>query len=470
MSAGASPFLTAPVSVAEPATDLAPGAAAPAGPLLNRAGARDGVTLLVEQLLRIGLVTVVAMWIARQLGPESFGVLNYASAVVAIFHAVVTLGLDNPVLMRLSRGHHAAGVVLGSALALRLAVGIACVPLSWLLVSVMRPSEPDAALLTMVVALSLPLYAPGVVDLWFKQRQVSLPAAATRFAATLVGSLAKVACLIAGAGVLALAWTIALEAALACLGLWAVHRTLTHGRAGEALVADAAQMRELLKGCAPHALATLAIVAYMKVDVMMLGMLSTRAETGLYSLSQKLCEVLYVLPVVVADVLYPRLARHADVTRGAGNADSQVFFDLTTGAALAGTLMAVAVAGWLVPAVFGEAYRRSAEVFQVHAFSCIGIAMAHARLKWMVAAGRERTGLALTVIGLVVAVVLHAVLVPLAGAWGAAVAAVCSFFICGYVASWLVPSLREVARMQTRAFWPWGRLSRSWRAWRGGLA
>jgi anti-sigma factor RsiW len=92
--------------------------------------------------------------------------------VVAIFHAVSTLGLDNPVLARLSRGQREAGspARIGR---IRLAVGVACVPLSWLFVSVMRPAEPDAALLTLVVALSLPLYAPGVVDLWFKQRQVS---------------------------------------------------------------------------------------------------------------------------------------------------------------------------------------------------------------------------------------------------------------------------------------------------------
>lgn len=465
MSTGASGMLARPPQ--EPAVDAA---AAAGGGLLTRAGARDGLTLLAEQVFRIGLVTLVAMWIARQLGPESFGVLNYASAVVAIFHAVFTLGLDNPVLVRLSRGQREAGSLLGSALALRLAVGVACVPLSWLFVSVMRPAEPDAALLTLVVALSLPLYAPGVVDLWFKQRQVSLPPALTRLAATLTGSIAKVACLLAGAGVLALAWTIVLEAALASLGLWYAHRLLTRGRPGESLSADALQMRELLRCCAPHALATLAIVAYMKVDVMMLGMLSTRAETGLYSLSQKLCEVLYVLPVVVVDVLYPRLARHVDVTQGAGNTDSQVFFDLTMAAALTGTLAAVVLAGWLVPFFFGDAYRRSAEVFQVHAFSCIGIAMAHARLKWLVAAGRERTGLALTVLGLVVAVALHAWLVPLGGAWGAAVAAVCSFFVCGYVASWFVPSLRQVAWMQTRAFWPWGRLARVWRGRRGAVA
>lgn len=429
--------------------------------LLNRAGARDGATLLVEQVLRLSLVTVMAMWIARELGPASFGVLNYASAVVAVLYAVSTLGLDNPVMVRLSREERTPGVLFGSAMMLRLLAGAVCVPIALGVVVWMRPQDEEVRWLVLIVALTLPLYAPCLLDAWFKHRQLALPAALSRLWATLASSAAKAACLLLGAGVAALAWTIVLEAVIASLGLWVAHRMLTRETVVERLRVQGRMMGELLRGCLPHAAAALTIVAYLKVDVVMLGMLSTHAETGLYSLSQKFCEVLYILPVVVADVLYPRLARHVDVRQGAAQADSQTFFDLTMAAAIAGTLAAVACAGWLIPVVFGEAYRRSAEVFQLHAFTCLGVAMAHARMKWLVAAGWERAGLVLTAFGLALAVLLHAILIPRAGAIGAATASVLSHVVSGYLASWVMPSLRDVAAMQTRALWPWVRLARA---------
>ena len=437
------------------------------GPLLTRGGARDGMILVIEQGLRIGLVTVMGMWMAHALGPESFGLLNYVSAIVAIFYVASTLGLDNQVLARLSRDPSTAGSVLGSCVAVRFGLGLLCIPLAWALVAWAQPQDREATVLVLVAACTVPLYAPAILDAWFKQRQLALPAAFTRLGATVVSSAAKAACLLAGAGLLALAGTMVLEAVVASVLLWLVYRSYTRGQSTSPLALHPARAGELLRGCLPHALAALAIVAYLKVDVVMLGMLSTRTETGLYSLSQKLCEVLYVLPVVIVDVLYPRLARHLDLTRGHGLSDSQLYFDVAVGTAMLATLLAIALSGWLIPAVFGEPYRRSADIFQLHALSCVGIAMAHARLKWLVAAGRERTALVVTVLGLGVAVVMHAWLIPLAGAWGAAAAAVLGFTAGGYLASWLVPGLREVARLQTRACWPWGRLVREWRARQG---
>ena len=131
--------------------------------------------------------------------------------------------------------------------------------------------------------------------------------------------------------------------------------------------------------------------------------------------------------------------------------------------ALLGTALAIVLASWLVPLLFGEPYRRSAEIFQVHAWSCIGIASAHARYKWMAAAGLQRLAPAVTGIGLVLAVMLNLLLIPQWGGLGAAVATVTAYALSGHAASYMFPALRDVAAMQTRALWPWMRLAREFR-------
>ena len=437
--------------------------------LVSRRSVLSSSILLAESFLRLGLVALVSFWIAHQLGPAQFGVLNYASALVMVFLSIATLGLDTPVVLRLSQnkvpGEDAA--VLGSAMALRLLAGVVCALAVCASAWFLRPGDGLILTVAAIGALSIPLAAPSVLDCWFKAHNQALRPAVARLCATLLSCAAKAGCLLLGLGVVALAWTVALEALLMAAALGWAYLHMVRRRSAPALVVQRPLMRSLLKDSGPYVLSIAAIAAYMKVDIVLLGVLASDTEVGVYSLCQKLSEVLYILPVVVVDVLYPQLARHQAGPQAQlsmpGASTTQTFFDATLAAALLGTALAIVLVSWLVPLAFGEPYRRSAEIFQVHAWSCIGIATAHARYKWMAAVGLQRLAPAVTLFGLVLAVLFNLLLIPHWGGLGAAVATVTAYALSGHAASYLFPALREVAAMQTRALWPWFRLARELR-------
>lgn len=431
--------------------------------LISRRSFVSSSILVGESIVRLGLAAAVSFWIAVHLGPEKFGLLNYASAVVMVFWAIASLGLDTPVIARLTRRPEDQGLILGSVMVLRVASGIVCALAACGAVWLMRPGESLVLLLVAVVSLSMALSSPLIVDTWFKVHNVALPAAIARTAGTLLSSVSKIACLLAGLGVIALAWTIALEAALGAIALLLAYQFGVRNLSRQRLRYRLDEAKSLLRESWPYALSTAAIAAYMKIDIILLGMLSNNVEIGLYGLCQRLSEVLYVLPVIVVDVLYPQLVRHKDAGREAAGT-SQTFFDLSFAVAVPATLLAIAAVHWIVPMLFGEAYARSADLFAVHAFSCIGVALAHARYKWMAASGLQNLAPAVTGLGLVVALVLNWWLIPQYGAMGAAIATVVAYFCSGYLATFLFSSLRPAAIMQTRALWPWARL---WRAYRG---
>lgn len=414
--------------------------------------------LLVENVVRLGLVALVSFWIARQLGPAQFGVLNHVSAVVMVFWSVALLGLDTPVIARLTRSAE-PGVIMGSALTLRVLAGVVCALAVSAAMAAMRLGDDGLSMvLTGIVALSIPLSAPLIVDCWFKARNEAMPPAMARIVASFLSSAAKAACLLAGLGVVALAWTIALDTLLTAVALTWVYWRATRRETGLWLTTRKQEAVSLLRESWPYVLSTAAVAAYMKVDIILLGILSTNIETGIYSLCQKISEVLYILPVVVVDVLYPQLVKHHDADGSAKVAATQAFFDLTMAVSMVGTVVAIGLVLWLVPVLFGEPYRPTAHIFVLHAWTCVGVAMAHARFKWMAAAGLQNFAPAVTLLGLVFAVFLNLALIPSHGAYGAAVATVAAYLSSGYLASFMFRALRPAALMQTRALWPWGRL------------
>jgi polysaccharide transporter, PST family len=435
----------------------------PPAPLISKRSFVSSSVLMAESFLRLTLVAGVSFWIARALGPEQFGALNYASALVMVFWTTALLGLDTPLIARLARSGQGAEI-LGSALALRVLAGVVCAVLACVAVALMRPHDSQSLLLVGIIALSIPVSAPLTMDCWFKARNEALRPAIARTTTTVVVSVVKVLCILLGLGVVALAWTVAFEALLGAITMFVAYRLATTGNTQARFVIGKGLMSGLLKESWPYALSTAAVAAYMKVDMIMLGMLSTNFEAGVYGLCQRISEVLYVLPVVVVDVLYPQLVRHHHSGSATAASATQTFFDLSVGTALLATVVAIVLVSWLVPLLLGAPYRRSVDLFQVHSWSCVGLALSHARYKWLAASGLQKLAPWVTLIGLALSVGLNLVLIPSYGGMGAAVATVVAYQCSGYLVSWLFPALRPVARMQTLAFWPWGRLYRELRA------
>ena len=80
--------------------------------------------LFSEKILQLGLGLLVGVWVARYLGPEKFGLFNYAITFVAMFSPFANLGLDGIVVRDVARDPSNKDETLGTAFALKLIGGI----------------------------------------------------------------------------------------------------------------------------------------------------------------------------------------------------------------------------------------------------------------------------------------------------------------------------------------------------------
>jgi len=434
-----------------------------------RIGARQvatsSVVLLLENLARLTMVAAVSFWIARELGPGQFGILNFASAFMAILLSIAALGMETPLILRLTQTRQ-PGALMGTSLLIRGVFSIAILGVAVLLALLIKSDDALSLNVTLVVGLCIIGYIPSLLDCWFKAKTSAVEPALARTAATLLSTCAKIACLLLGLGVVALAWTVVLESALAGLGLILAYRWFARGSQQDALSVNRQLIVPLLRDSAPYLWSSVATLLFMKVDVVMLGYLSTNAETGIYSLAQKLSEVIYMVPIVLIDSAYPTLARRFLDSEPTDSRHGQMLFDLAVGGSLVATLGSLILAAPVIGAVFGKDYQPSVQIFYLHSWSCVAVAMNTARHRWLATVGLQRYAPTVTVIGLAINVAMNLALIPSMGASGAAIATVVSYFLSGYLTSILLAPLREIGWMQTRALWPWNRLYAGAKFWR----
>lgn len=407
--------------------------------------------LAAERVVRLALGVLVGFWVARHLGPSRFGTLSFCLAVVTLLGFAPALGLE-PVLRReIIRRPHEAGVLLATALRLRLIAGLVMFVL--LLIGAQGASgwisgEERRLLFVLGVLLFQPAFF--VPDIWLQATLRAKYASVAQVTGIVAASTSRVVLILTDAPLIAYAAVFVGELIIVAAGLWWMARSQGL-RPPPWRGFDAAQAGRLIGKAWPLMFAGLAVVIYMRIDEVMLRQMLGSAAVGIYSAAVRISEIWYFIPVAMASSLMPALLRSREQSGAAYHERMQRFFDLNAGVAY---LLAVPIAllsGWIVRLAYGSGYAQAGAVLTVHIWSSMFVFLGLARGQWLVNEGRTRFYLVATLIGAAANVAMNLVLIPRWGPLGAAWATLISYALAAWLTSYGHGPVRNIARMQTRA-------------------
>ena len=397
---------------------------------------RNFLSLGAAQAVTMATGFVTAIVVSRALGPENYGILGFSTALISYFGLLVVLGTDTfatrEIARDLEKGPDLAREVLGLRLLLFI-VSIGAIALLAALID--QPDNVKAVLLIqgcgmLGAALMLDFYYQGVQRMGIISiRQIS--------AASL--SLLAVLALVRAPDDLYFAAAIPVAAVLlTVLGMM----VLFLRKAG----APPARMRPvrwgpILRRSLPFAVTSLMVAIYFHMDLVMLGFMRTKTETGWYTVAARLLTVALVLGSMLQAAFLPALAASFRSPRQFPAAEVYIRSVLTVGAPIC-TFGAI-FAGPILVLLFGEAYAggRAALLILMIA-SGVGylvVAFGGTLIAW----NGERTYTAAVTAGALLNVVLNLLLIPRFGIVGAATATLTSQTV---VAIWLAAAYAARAR------------------------
>jgi len=388
------------------------------------------VWLAIDRALRMGLGLVVGIWLARYLGPGQFGLWNFAIAFAALFGALATLGLDGIVIRELVRDPERQPVVMGSAFVLKLVASVIALFLSLIGITIMRGGEVLTFWLVGLSAAGFMFQSINVVDFYFQAKVQAKFTVYAANAAFLMMLVVKIWLLLRGAPIISFAWAGLAEAALTATFLvWAYRANHLRMRDWQY---DLQVMRGLLKESWPLLLASVAVMFYMRLDMVMLQQMAGEREVGIYAAATRLSEIWYFLPVIIVASASPAIIRahQADPIEFVKKLRKLYFVLawLAIGISLPVSLLSDRIVGLL----YGEDFHAAAAVLAMHLWASIAVFLGVASSQYLLVEQRQDISLYRTLIGLVCNVALNLVLIPGMGAMGAAIATVVSYFVATF--------------------------------------
>lgn len=408
--------------------------------------------LFFDKILRMGVGLLVGVWVARYLGPEQFGLFNFASAFVGMFGAIAGLGLQGIVVRDLVREPSSKAEILGSAAALQLVSGFVAYGLILATIFWLRPE--DALVKTIVAILgSMMLFKAGEVAVcWFESQVLSKFTVWVQNGTFLVFASIKVLVILQGGPVVAFAWVTMAEGLTVALLMLIVLGL--RGQGARQLRVKFARAKSLLADSWPLLFSGVAVMIYMKIDQIMLGQMIGDEAVGVYSAAVRISEVWYFAPMAIVASVFPAILGAKERDEALYYKRLQRLFDILTWLSIAVAFVVTILSEFIVMLLFGDAYIAASAVLTVHIWAGIFVFIGIASGKWFLAENLQLLSLQRSVLGAFINIVLNILLIPMYGVLGAAWGTVVAQFSANILFDGMQSKTRNLFVMKVKTINP----------------
>jgi O-antigen/teichoic acid export membrane protein len=378
-----------------------------------RVAVKNAVTLGASLVVTWSVAIIARFFLPRYLGPEQFGVFNFAESFAGAFFVFLGLGIETYIQKEIPVRPAHSSDFFGGLLVLRLGASLVLfAAMAGVMALTHRPAEVQRIVFVFGFAHFVMGASGNVAALLHASRTVDELAVVNVVSKVLWGAAVGVALLVRPDLVeLAVAFLLIEAARLLAL------LSLARRHVGLRLTWNPRAVKAVLLASLPFCVVQVANAIYGRLDVSLLGMLSNDTEVGLFSAASNLAGLSFLLSPLISWVLLPLLSRAAarsqaemfTILRGAIRSVMMLVIPIT--------LMVVLGADVWIRYLFGADFAPAALCLRILAPAVVLTYLAMIVGMCLPLLDRAWEVTALSFIGLVVDPVLNAVLVPRASRW-----------------------------------------------------
>lgn len=385
--------------------------------LLKSKVTRNAGWIIAGRIYHMLLAFFVGLLTARYLGPSKLGLINYAATYTSFFASFCTLGINSVIVKNFVDYPDEEGETIGSAIILRTVSSILSVVMMVCITLVADKGETTTHIVVFLCGIGVIFQVMDTLDYWFQSKLASKYSAFATVISYTVVSAYKIWLLATGKSVEWFAISTSIDYMVVAIVLLIMYRK--HN--GPKFKCSIRKAKELFFSSYHFILAGLMISIYGSTDKFMLKQMLNEVEVGFYSTAVSICNIWVFLLTAIIDSLYPVILQSFKDKNLFERKNKQLYaivFYVSVSVSLLFSLLASPIVGIL----YGEAYAPAAAPLRIitwyTAFSYLGVA----RDAWIVSYNKQIDLKYLYAGAAITNVLLNALMIPLWGASGAALA------------------------------------------------
>lgn len=378
----------------------------------------------ISKILTMVFSLVTTMIVARILGPESFGVLNYVLSIIGLFSIIASLGVSNVTYKEMVSHKEKREEILGSSIALTMSTGAIAICLVFISLFFMHESTYIKGLI-LLMSLSFITQPLSLLSIDFLKDGESKYATITQLITSLVSSTLKILVVFLSSSLVPFIAILVIENLIAgCIYVYQIKKIK---KRSFLLTVSKKQVLFILSSSIPLMLMIGFTEIYARIDQIMLKHYLDVRAVGLYSAAVRLTEVWYFIPNILITALFPALV---NASKESPQEYKKRFNYLILILIITSLVISIITFVWsdlLITIVYGKDFIQGSKLLAVYVFSLLGSFVSMVLLQDLFLKNKKWLIILLPASTAALNITLNIYLIPLKSALGAAIATVISY-------------------------------------------
>jgi O-antigen/teichoic acid export membrane protein len=393
---------------------------------------------------------VIGIFVARYLGPEKYGIMNYVISYVTIFTFISNFGLDNITIRELSKKEESHENIMGTAFIIRIVMAIFTI---LLIAGTLFLFEKDKQTIWLALLYSLThiFLAPTVISNFFTAKLENKFIVQSEVYRAVMGSILKIIAIYLKASLFWFVLLYGLDFVFLANAYHFFYRTAYKGMKGKLLVFNRETSKYLVKESYPLLLSSVALIIYQYIDQILIRNMINNEAVGQYSVAMRIVQLVLIIPQIISQTFTPFLIRAMEKGEANYIKRRQQFMDyMTWGPGLASLFICV-FAYLIIVKLFGKQYQPAVIVLQILAWKGLFSSIGSASGQLIIIENKHRNVAIRNVLGMVINTGLNYWFIPIWGIAGSASATLIAFSFATFYSHAIIPEYRYMFKIQVKA-------------------
>lgn len=411
--------------------------------ILNNRVIKNTFWIVGCRILQSVIALVINMISARYLGPSNFGLLSYASSVVAFAVPLAQLGLRNVLVEEIVSHPEREGKTVGTSIVMSVVASFACMVGCVAFVMVANPGEQDTLLVCALYSISLVFQMTELIQYWYQAKLLSKYTSVVSLIAYTIVAVYKLVLLITGQSVYWFAISYAFDYLIISVVLLLLYRKLGDQKLGFSFSLG----KQIFARSRYYIVSSMMVTVFSQTDKIMIKLMLGNAENGYYSTALTWATMTGFVFLAIIDSFRPVIFASRKESEEKFKRNMTVLYSIIIYLGLAQSLFLTIFARPIISIVYGEAYLPAIPLLQISTWYAGFAYMGTVRNIWMLAEEKQKYLWIINLCGAGLNVAGNFILIPLMGAAGAALASVVTQFFANCALCAIIKPIRPTAKM-----------------------
>ncbi len=404
---------------------------------MNRV-AKNAVWIIGGKVAQSVLALIINMLTARYLGPSNFGLITYASSLVAFVLPIMQLGFSNVLVQEIVNKPDDEGEILGTAMLLSLLSSIFCIIGVTSFAFVLNSEEPQTIIVCLLYSLILLFQALDHIEYWYQAKLLSKYTSTVSLVAYLTVAVYKIYLLVTSKNVYWFALSNALDYALISIGGIVLYRRL----GGRKLRFSWKCGKDMFARSKHYILSSMMVTVFAQTDKIMIKMMLDESSTGYYGAAVACAGMTSFVFAAVIDSFRPSIFEGQIIGEEAFIHRLTMLYSLIIYLSILQSTGMTVLSKLIINVLYGDAYLPAVSVLRIVVWYTTFSYMGSVRNIWILANEKQKYLWKINLSGAIANVVLNSILIPCFGINGAAIASLITQLFTNVIVGYFIKPIR----------------------------